>query len=86
MDTRIIAIQGGCDWGDASCDHLVVPLDVDLEAAAKDWNRWYKEQYCMIFEDPKAKRLKFLNFPNWLVEHHGARQPDDMELLEIETP
>jgi len=86
MDTRIIAIRNGCDWGDASCDHLVVPLDVDLEAAAVDWNQWYKEQYCVALKDPKAKKMKFLNFTDWLVEHHGACLPDDMELLEIEAP
>ncbi len=69
--SRIVAIVGGDEY-DTSCDHVVVPDGMDLEAEKEAYARWL----------PGRPRGSWKNFDAWLIER-GAREagPDDVEIL-----
>lgn len=80
--SRLVAILEGGDWYDASVDHLVVPEALDVEQAQRDYDKWYREEYC-----PSLKadmRLECMSFTDWLITRCGSRHSTDDELLVVD--
>ena len=83
---RYVAIFGGGDWYDASVDHVVVPADLDLEAARERYRTWYKDEYSASFgPDPanphrrtQLTRVPYWSFAQYLKAREGA-SPADIE-------
>lgn len=64
---RIVSIESGGDWNDASYDLLEIPNGTDLLKAKKEYDHWYKNEYL-----PEMK-IPFLGFSEWLIKNGGAR-------------
>ncbi len=83
---RLVAVLGGGDWADASVDHLVIPVGVDLEAAKQAYQQWYREVYCtqpnmyVHAGVPDPDRIEYLTFTAWLQTHHGAREATESDI------
>ena len=58
---KLVSIEGGGDWTDASV--LAVPASMDLTAECKDHFDWHHNRG----DDP------YLSFPEWLKQNRGAR-------------
>lgn len=43
---RLLVIEDGCDWVDASYNVLLIPDGLDVAAIKAEWDRWYREEYC----------------------------------------
>ena len=67
----IIAIMSGCDWNDASVDHVVLPDGASIGEEKKAYDVWYKETYCPGLKD-ESRKVPFLSFPEWLIDRRGA--------------
>lgn len=83
---RFVAILGGCDWNDASVDHLAIPDGMELEAMRSDYNDWYRTEYCPAINDPNRDRrqplpVRYMTFPEFLISR-GARyaMQDEIEV------
>ena len=57
-----VAIMSGGDWYDASCDHVSVPADLDLEAAEREYDEWIKTSQ------------SYITFIDWLEKFKGATE------------
>ena len=76
---KLIAIQSGGDWTDASVDHLLIPSDLNLSEAKKQYRAWYQDVYV-----PNIAAGGFLTFAEYLKQHCGAHDPDtgDIEIFD----
>lgn len=45
MNSRLVAIEGGGDWADASVHYLRVPSEVAIQGAKLVWREWYDKTY-----------------------------------------
>ncbi len=75
--TKIIAIHGGSDWYDAFADYVILPAGMDIEKAAANRRKWYKDVYRPAVR--QGKRPKCFTLSEWLL-FHGAREPTEDEL------
>jgi hypothetical protein len=75
---KIIAIESGGDWTDASCEHIVLLKEVNLDKEKRKHEIWYEKIYL-----PALKRdanPKYFSFTEWLIEGGLARKTEDDEL------
>lgn len=75
--SKILALHSGGDWADASAEYLVLPDGLSIEAEAKAYQRWYRDEYCVQLR--AGDRPKYRSLFVWLLEK-GAREPRDDEL------
>ena len=73
MPDRIVAIRSGGDWNDASCNHVVVPVHLDLDNEHARYRRWYKEEYCSELH-LAGGRVPYMTFVEWLKSRCGAEE------------
>ena len=77
--SKIWAICSGCDWYDASVDHVIIPEGMNLEQEEKERDRAVRE-----WHKRKCDRLPTGEWPGtfveWLVAK-GAIEPSD-DILE----
>lgn len=78
---RLYAFLAGGDWHDASVSHVVVPEDVNLDQAKKDWRAYYNDEYWPA--QKRNERPRPITFVEWLIERCGARYPTEDELIEV---
>lgn len=85
---KLVAVESGEDWADASVDYLSMPTEVDLVQAHAAWRRWYEDIYCpanttwLRSGRPVGGKPDYVGFPQWLVQHCGAtRNPDGIEVF-----
>ena len=78
---RIVAIMGGCDWYDASVEHLVIPKSMDLDEEHKLYKTWYHEVYCRNGRKHNG-RVDYMTLSQWLVEK-GARETSEDDIEEL---
>jgi hypothetical protein len=71
---RVVAIFCGGDWNDASCEHLNLPAEVDLEEQKRSYNKWYEEEFCHPVIKPK-----YFTFTQWLIRFAGAAKAINVE-------
>ena len=76
---RLVAVESGGDWADASVIYLAVPNTVDLDKAKLAWRVWYNQHY--VPELRADNQPRFRNFPDFLVEEYGA----ELNPIEIEV-
>ncbi len=76
MKMRLIALHGGGDWYDASCNYLKIPEGLTREQAQKE----YKE-FCARTYSPRTPEWCF--FDEWLILYKGAS--GDIEDSELEV-
>ena len=69
---RNVAIMDGGDWNDASCYHLAIPDDMNIDEQKKAYREW-KKTYKVGDE--------FFTFTLWL-RKHGAVDSDVEEIWE----
>ena len=86
-ETKLVAIKGGGDWGDASVDFLAVPKGVDLDAAKAAYNVWYRDEYALALRNRALSGALpypvYLSFPAFLVARYGATEnPPDITIFE----
>lgn len=81
---RLVAIEGGEDWSDASVDYLVVPDEVNLDVARAAQRHWYELVYLPAFRAHANNRSPFivayLGLPQFLIEYYGARNAEDSDI------
>ena len=76
---RLVAIEGGGDWADASVDYLIVPDGVDIEEEKVKRRKWYRDVYCpayRVFREhchDQTYRPEYSSLAEWLIRHCGAR-------------
>lgn len=73
---KMIAIKGGGEWNDASVDHIVGPLDLNLENANKEYRKWYEE----IYLPTRTAKTQYLDFASWLIKNKKCRYVTENEL------
>ena len=73
---KIVALKGGGDWADASVVHVVLPEGVDLAAAHKEWQEWYRTEYLPVCADSPV----YMDFGEYLLKRKGARWATQGEL------
>ena len=61
---KLVAIESGGDWADASVEYIVVPDDLDLEETYKEYNQWKLGN-------------KWMSFDAWLKKYKGARDAEN---------
>jgi hypothetical protein len=78
--SRLIALIGGGDWADASIEHLVIPVNLDIEVEKKKYREYLKE-YRRLAQTPD--RIPWRGFGVWLVENCSARPAteNDIEIV-----
>lgn len=89
--TRVVSIEGGGDWNDASYSLLDVPADLDIEAEKDAWRSWYRDEYVPTLRAWQAEYPSvhgrppgpdFIDFEAWLIRK-GAKP---FEVEKIESP
>ncbi len=76
-ETRDIVICGGGDWCDASVDFVVVPRELDLDAAMAERSSWYQNEYCPQLRSARERRgdsPRFYTVKEWLLEFYNAKE------------
>lgn len=69
--SRLVAVEGGGDWCDASVSYLVVPVGVKMDDIAAAWRSWYDGTY--IPQRRAGQHPKFLEFTEFAIEFHGVK-------------
>jgi len=73
------AIMSGCDWYDADVEHLIIPLEMDIETEYIEYRNWYRGEYCNTDENNLRPKPEYVTFTQWL-KKKGAREPNKEEL------
>lgn len=68
---QVVAILEGCDWSDASVEHLEVPEGLDLPKARQEY-----------IESGRSRGSTYLSFANWLIEFRGCTETDIVEIYD----
>lgn len=78
---KTYAIIGGGSWHDASVDLLDVPGDVNLDEEKIKWRAWYEREYMPLDIAKRNNKpfVKYLSFPEWLIEKCGAIKSEVVE-------
>lgn len=79
MPKQFVAITGGGDWADASVEFLVfeTPITTEqLEAAKKERDRWYAEEYCAGLRGDKPK-VQWESFTTFVRHRFNGRDVND---------
>lgn len=76
-----IAIMGGGDWADASCDLLNLPDDIDITLAEEQYRKWKKENWSP--GNYTGYKGRYLNFAEWLRIFEDATDSDVIEVWEV---
>lgn len=71
MSERVVAIRSGGDWADASCEHLILPLHLDLADEYRNYSRWYEEEYRSSY----PKKVAYMTFTEWLKKRGATDAP-----------
>jgi hypothetical protein len=71
---KIAAIMDGGDWYDASVEHLVIPIDMNLKQQKEEYDNWYY--------DRNRPPQNYDSFTDWL-KKRGARETTEDEVLEF---
>ena len=66
----ILAIEGGCDWADASVEYLWVKEDFNCDEARKLY-----AEFISTFPE------RWMGFGKWLLSEELATVPDDKNLM-----
>lgn len=69
---RQVAILGGCDWADASIDHLSVPDELDLNEACATHREWVRDVYGQSYRPGGLRNVMYIDFVTWLRTRYGA--------------
>lgn len=79
---KILAIYGGCDWYDASVEHLVIPngTEIDVKEEKAKYDRWYEEIYC---NRASSADVKYITFSEWLVRETKVRKATEEDIIEF---
>lgn len=73
--------MSGGDWTDASVEHIVLNADIDLREKKAIWDKWYKDEYCPVYDTDK--RIEFYTFTEWLLHSGIARKTTKFEVEEF---